>query len=102
MISFLEPESNFAKFNTQDVAAAIRKAHMQFTEARLMDALIARFGELPSREEIEAHCCCVYDPDNVAHYIWFDVKPQIGEEVDMSNPLVSIAPPKYFTSELEN
>jgi len=95
MISLINPEDQF-----QLDTAQVQKAHMQFTEARLMDALIARFGELPSREDIAAHCMRVIDHENVSHYVWFDAKPGIGEKVDVSNPLCSIAPPKIFTPEI--
>lgn len=77
----------------------IHQTHLQFTEARLTEALIARFGELPPQEEIIAHCMCVIDTENVSHYVWLDTKPKVGEKVDMSNPLVSIAPPKIYTPE---
>ena len=97
MISFINPED---QFHTEvDMLAAIQKAHMQFTEARLMDALIARFGELPPPEEIAAHCMKVIDHKKVSHYLWLDKKPKVGEKVDLSNPLCVIAPPKIFNSD---
>lgn len=99
MISLINPED---QFHAPDPTAAILKAHIQFTEARLMDALIARFGELPPPEEIRKHCMKVIDSENVAHYCWFDVKPKQGETVDLSNVLCSIAPPKIFTPKPEN
>ena len=98
MISLINPEDQF-QLDTAPIAAQIQKAHMQFTEARLMDALIARFGEPPSREDIAAHCMRVIDHENVSHYVWLDVKPEVGEHVDMSNVLVSIAPPATFNPE---
>lgn len=98
MISFIHDSEQF--FDTAPAASTIHKAYMQLTETRLMDALIARFGELPSPEDIVAHCMRVIDPENVSHYVWLDVKPKVGEHVDMSNVLVSIAPPKIFTPEM--
>lgn len=98
MISLISDEHLEILRDTETAAQKIAKAHMQFIEARLMDALIARFGELPSREEIAAHCLRVIDNENVSHYLWFDgEKPKHGEKVDLSNPLVSIAPPKIIT-----
>ena len=95
MISFIH-ESEQA-FDTVPIAAAIHKAHMQFTEARLLDALIARFGELPSREDIAAHCLRVIDHENVSHYLWFEgEKPGPGDTVDVSTAFVSIAAPKIY------
>jgi hypothetical protein len=94
MISLINPEDHF---HAPDPTAAIMKAHMQFTEARIMEALIACFGELPSPEDIRAHCMGATDEDGVTHYVWVDVKPEIGDTVDLSNPLCSIAPPKIFT-----
>jgi hypothetical protein len=91
MICFINPEDQFHAPNT---TAAIMKAHMQFTEARIMDALVARFGELPSREDIVAHCVGMKDEEGVIHYVWVDKKPEVGEHVDMSDVLCSIAPPK--------
>ena len=98
MISLINPED---QFHAPDPTAAIMKAHMQFTEARIMDALIARFGELPSPEEIRAHCMGATDEDGVTHFVWLDKKPEVGEHVDLSNALCSIAPPK-FTVNPEN
>lgn len=98
MISFLTPESDFP-----DISAAVMKAHAQFTEARLMEALIARFGELPSSEDIATHCKCFVDPDNVSHYLWFDVVPdfKVGGYVDLEQAFCVIAPPKIFTTNPE-
>ena len=98
MISLVNPED---QFHAPDPTAAILKAHMQFTEARIMDALIARFGELPSPEEIRTHCMGATDEDGVTHFVWLDKKPEVGEHVDLSNALCSIAPPK-FTVNPEN
>ena len=42
------------------------------------------------------------DEDGVTHYVWVDTKPEIGDTVDLSNPLCSIAPPKIFNPEFEN
>lgn len=99
MISLINPEE---QFELTTISHELQKAHAQFTEARLMEALIARFGELPPEEEIIAHCMCVIDADNVSHYCWFDVKPKVGEKVDLSNPLCSIAPPKIYTTNPEH
>jgi hypothetical protein len=41
------------------------------------------------------------DKEGVTHYIWMDKKPEVGEHVDMSDVLCSIAPPK-FTVNPEN
>lgn len=98
MISLINPEDQFP-IDTASMEAAIQKSHAQFTEAGLMGALIERFGEMPSREEIAAHCMRVIDHENVSHYVWLDVKPKVGEKVDMSNVLVSIAPPAIFNPE---
>ena len=103
MISFHTPESDFPftrenLMSIEDTASAITKAHMQFTEARLMEALIARFGELPSHEDIAAHCMKVTDHENVTHFLWFDdEKPKHGEKIDLSVALCRIAPPKIYT-----
>ena len=77
MISLINPED---QFHAPDPTVEILKAHMQFTEARIMDALIARFGELPSPEDIAAHCIGVRGEDGVTHFIWVDKKPEIGDE----------------------
>lgn len=96
MISFLPPEDYRPLFDTAPIAAQIAKAHAQFSEAALLDALIARFGELPPIEVIAAQCMKVIDHENVTHFVWFDgEKPKIGETPDMSGLLCSIAPPKF-------
>jgi DNA-binding response OmpR family regulator len=99
MISIIAYDDLSVLCNAETVAQKIQKLHLQFTEARLMEALIARFGELPSNEDIAAHCLKVIDPDHTTHYVWFDgEKPKLGEKPDMSGLLCSIAPPKIFTN----
>lgn len=79
---------------------ALMKAHSEFTERKLTEALIAKFGKLPSLEDVAKHCVCAYTPDHVAHYFWFDgEKPKLGEKFDLSQALVAIAPPKIFNPE---
>ena len=101
MISLITYEEAAMLRSLPSIADALIKAHLQFTEARLMEALIARFGKLPSDEEIAAHCMKVIDHDHTTHFVWFDVKPGVGEHVDMSGLLCSIAPPKIFTPKPE-
>ena len=86
-------------FDTQSVAAKIAKAHAELTSMKLTEALIARFGKMPSPEEIAAHVVCGVDQDKVSHYVWVEVKPLLGETMPMDDILCSIAPPKIFNPE---
>lgn len=96
MISFLDDSE---AFDTAPVGYAIAAAHKQFTEAKLTEALLARFGKLPSDEEIARHVMCVITHDNVSYYIWVEEKPKVGEKVDLTEPLCVIAPPAIFNPE---
>ena len=101
MISLITYEDAALLRSLPSITDQVHKLHMQFTEARLKEALIARFGELPPVEEISAHCLCVIDHENVSHFMWFDVKPAVGECIDVSGALCSIAPPKIYTPKPE-
>lgn len=102
MISLIAYDGLSALGSLPSIADLVHKAHLQFTEARLMEALIARFGKLPSDEEIAAHCMKVIDHDHTTHFVWFDVKPGVGEHVDMSGLLCSVAPPQIYTPKSEH
>ena len=94
MISFLDHES-------PPIPDQIAKAHDQFINARLMEALIERFGEMPPLEEITEHLVCAVDTDHVKHFVWCDVKPVMGEMLDMSGILCSIKPPSIYNPNTE-
>ncbi len=103
MISLITYDGLSALGSLPSIADVIHKAHLQFTEARLREALIARFGKLPPDEEIAAHCMKVIDHDHTTHFVWFDgEKPKLGEKPDMSGLLCSVAPPKIFTPKPEH
>ena len=103
MISLITYEEAAMLRSLPSIADALIKAHLQFTEARLMEALIARFGKLPSDEEIAVHCMKVIDHDHTTHFVWFDgEKPKLGEKPDMSGLLCSVAPPKIYTPKPEH
>jgi len=96
MISFITPEDQFPLTDKcKEWAKKIAKLHAQFTEAKILEALEKRFGELPSAEDIAAHCVGVRDHEGTTHYIWVDKKPEVGEHIDLSNPLCVIAPPQF-------
>lgn len=98
MIAFHNPEDQVA-IDTQPMAEQLAAAHAEFTNQKITEALIAKFGELPPPDEIAKHCICAVDQDNVSHYAWVEAKPQVGEKVDLSNVLCSIAPPKIHNPE---
>ena len=98
MISLIHPEDHFAH-DTQSMANKIAKAHMEFTNQKLHEALVLKFGHLPPLDEIVSHVVCAVDQDNVSHYVWVETKPKLGEHIDMSDVLCSIAPPKIFNPE---
>jgi len=95
MISLINPEDQFPA-DMQAIAADIAKAHAQFTHGKIMDALIARFGEMPTPEQVSNHVICAVDQDKVSHYVWVEKRPVVGEELDLSDVLCSIAPPDIF------
>jgi hypothetical protein len=93
ILSLIPPDQHYAW------ADRIAKAHAEFTEKKLMEALVARFGEIPSIEEIAEHCKCGIDENLVHHYIWVEEVPEIGHLFDMSEVLCSIAPPRIYHPE---
>lgn len=79
---------------------ALAKAHAEFTENAIKEALIEKFGEIPPTEILTKHCkCCIEDTTGVHHYVWFAEPPQIGDHIDTGEILCSIAPPKFHTYE---
>ena len=96
MISFLHPED----LVLTNPAENLVKHHAQYTNGLILDALMDKFGELPPLEVIAKHCVCVYDENHTAHYVWLDNPDlKVGGQIDMSNLLVSIAPPKLHNPE---
>lgn len=115
MISFINPEeqtpippptkisfaaldkelSANAEFSIQPLAAKLHKAHLNHTTKVIEKALIAKFGEMPSLDKIARHCRCFYDTQNVAHYVWCDSEPKLGDKIDLSDVLCVIRPPKF-------
>lgn len=71
------------------------KHNLNFTTQKIQEALIARFGEMPSLQEIAQHCHCFFDTQNVAHYVWLDEPPKLGDKIDPASVLCVIAPPKF-------
>ena len=99
MISFLHPEDQAALPSLQPIADKIAKAHAELTNQCILEALYKQFGTLPPLDEIAKHVVCAVDQDNVSHYVWVETKPEIGETLDMSDVLCSIAPPAIFNPE---
>jgi hypothetical protein len=96
MICFLHPENLVLTSPAEDLA----KQHAQHTNGLILDALIERFGDLPPLDQIAKHVVCVYDENHTAHYVWLeDPDIKVGAQIDMSNLLVSIAPPKPYEPE---
>lgn len=92
MISFIH-ESEQAPWSDK-----IAKLHAEFTDRKITEALTLMFGQMPSFEDIVAHCQCFIDADNVSHYVWFENgKPAWvnGETVNLSQAFLSIAPPQF-------
>jgi hypothetical protein len=81
--------------NEQECAAKIHKAYLDHTTKVIEKALIARFGEMPSLDKIARHCRCFYDTQNVAHYVWCDSEPKLGDKIDLSDVLCVVHPPKF-------
>lgn len=99
MISFIH-HSEEPLFDTTAIANQIVTAHAEFTENALINALVKKFGTLPSVTEISKHCkCCIEDETGVHHYVWFEEPPEIGDHIDTGEILCSIAPPKLYTQE---
>jgi hypothetical protein len=101
MISFIHPEDQFTPpVDIQSIADQIHKQNMQFHEDTVMQALIDKFGKLPTAEEIAKHLTKVIETNgNITHYVWTEKKPEIGETIDMSQVICSIAPPQIFNPE---
>lgn len=102
MISLIDPSEYAMLADTQSVAQQIAKLHAEFTDRKIYEALFAKFGYIPTHEDIVAHCQCFVDHENVSHYVWYDgAKPNvpIGEKVDLSQAFLSIAPPEIFNPE---
>lgn len=93
MISFITPSDEFAMPQPGNYANKLIQQQVEFTEAKIREALIAKFGELPPLEVIAKQMHCFVTPDGVHHYVWFE--PGESREFDPTTTLVSIAPPKY-------
>lgn len=90
MISFIDPAEQVTSWTGEIVSI-----HSQFTEAKILESLEKRFGELPSAEDIKAHCFGLRDESGTTTFIWSDKRPEMGEHIDLSNPLCVIAPPEF-------
>lgn len=97
MISFITPADEFAMPRPANYANQLIQKQAEFTETKIREALIAKFGELPPLEVIAERMHCFVTPDGVHHYVWFE--PGEPREFDPTKTLVSIAPPKIYTGQ---
>ena len=96
MIHLLSPEDQFPDTGKcQEWSNKIAKAYNEFTTLKIQEALITKFGFIPSTKEIVKHMYCVIDKDQNHHYLWLDKKPEVGDTLDMSQCLCVIEPPKF-------
>lgn len=103
MISFLPPENGpgpILEGELKAVSEQLIRHYSDFIERELTKALLAKFdGKMPTAAQIAKHVICAVDQDHVRHYVWVETKPKVGEQLDMSTVLCSIAPPKIFNPE---
>lgn len=84
-------------FDTTPVAFLVSRHYMLSVETALKQALVARFGTLPPMEEITKHCHRYTTADGTSHFAWLDETPGIGDTMDVSTVILSVAPPKFHT-----
>lgn len=81
MISLLTPEDQFP-------------SPEQTVNHLILEALVKKFGEVPPLDVIEQHLVQVQETGGTTHYVWLDKEPEVGDNIDMSQVVLTIPAPK--------
>ena len=89
-----DPEWSAIFKNARDIIA---KTHLDSIETAFREAVLkAEGGVMPDNDTIREKGQMVIDPQGNHHLIWGSPKLGIGEPVDMTKCIASVAPPKLF------
>jgi len=79
----------------ENIRENMLRQYTEFVEKTFRDAIVAHVGYMPDMATVMCRGHIYITQDGTQHLAWLDARPALGDKMDATTVIASVAPPRF-------